>query len=373
MKWQVGVVLAGLLVTTACGSGSQPAPAKPAAQGQPAAPAAPAAPQAAAPTAPAAASVPASPPPAVRMPIVFSTTSAQNSPFQLAKDQGIFRANGLEVEMSHAPGNAGPAALISGQVPVMATGCVEMVQAYAGGAADVVVFVQPTNRLQYMIVGGPNVPTPADLRGKQLAVSRIGASSHLATKFILTHLGMDPERDASYIQVGNTPERVVALLQGNIDATILSSDEGTLIGNQPGMRILVDMTKEAVPYCASALGSTRQFLRDNPDLARRLTRSFTEALARFKLNREEGMAAVGGFLNESDPQKLDSVWSTWRALFVEKPYPDPAGVQFVIDEVGQGDERVRGLTPDQVSDPTWVRELDESGFIDRLYQSAPAR
>jgi hypothetical protein len=134
------------------------------------------------------------------------------------------------------------------------------------------------------------------------------------------------------------------------------------------MRILVDMTKEAVPYCASALGTSRQFLRESPDVVRRLTRSFTEALARFKLNKEEGMAAVGNFLSESDPQKLETVWAIWDALFVQKPYPDPSAVQFVIDEVAQSDERVRALTPEQVTDRSWVAELDQSGFIDGLYR-----
>jgi hypothetical protein len=54
-------------------------------------------------------------------------------------------------------------------------------------------------------------------------------------------------------------------------------------------------------------------------------------------------------------------------MFPAKPYPDPQGLQFVIDEAAQGDERLRAITPEALVEPRFVRELDESGFIDRLY------
>ena len=130
------------------------------------------------------------------------------------------------------------------------------------GGGDFVIWLQPTNRMQYMLAGGPNVTDATSLRGKRTAVSRLGSSSHLSTKFILKHLGLDPEQDVTYVQVGNTPDRVAALLTGSVDATLLSMDEGSLLSNQPGMRILVDMTREAVPYCANAVVATRSDLRE---------------------------------------------------------------------------------------------------------------
>jgi NitT/TauT family transport system substrate-binding protein len=344
-----------LLLASACAPPAAPPPAPPA-------PAA-VAPQAAAP-APSAAPIAVT-----RLPIVFSTSSAANSPLQLGQDQGIFQANALEVEMTHAPGNAGPAALISGQAPMMVGGCAETVAATAGGG-DFVIWLQPTNRMQYMLAGGPNVPDAASLRGKRTAVSRFGSSSHLSTKFMLKHLGLDPEQDVTYVQVGNTPERLAALLSGGVDATILSMDEGNLLSSQPGMRIIVDMTREAVPYCANAVVTTRQYMRDNPDVIRRFTRAYVEMTARYKLNRAEGMAAVSRHLDEQDPQKLASVWESWVSLFVDKPYPDPQAVQFVLDEYAQSDPRARDFKVEDLIDRSWVRALDDQGYIDQLYRGS---
>src|SRR4051812_28614405 len=203
--------------------------------------------------------------------IAYSTASAANSPLQLAQDQGIFRANGLEVDMVHAVGNAGPAAMLSGQAQVLSSGCAEAMGPVAGGA-DLVLPIVTINRMQYVLAGGPSISSADSLRGKQLAVSRIGSSSHLATKFIVKYLGLDPEQDVTYVQVGNTPERVGALVAGNVDGAILSSDEGSLIGNEPGMHVVVDMTREEIRYCGNALSTTRQYAREQPAVMRALTR-----------------------------------------------------------------------------------------------------
>jgi len=290
--------------------------------------------------------------------LVYSTASATNSPLQLAQDRGIFRDNGLDVELVHAPGNAGPAALLSGQALAMSSGCAEAVSAVAGGA-DFVFLLTTVNRMQYVLAGGPDVPDTASLGGRRLAVSRLGASPHLATKFILKHLGLDPERDVSYVQVGNTPERVAALVSGSVNATILSLDEGSLVGGQPGMRILVDMTTENVPYCAGGLVTRGDYSRDRPDVVRRLTKAFVEAIVRFKANKADGMDSVARFLGESDPQRIESIWSTWVTLFPDKAYPEPRGLQFVIDEVTQTDDRARSLATEQLIDPSATRELDQ--------------
>src|SRR5205823_2962915 len=108
-----------------------------------------------------------------RITLAYSTASAANSPLQLAQDRGLFRANGLEVEMIHAVGNAGPAAIVSGQAQVLSSGCTEALSAMVGGA-DFLLAIVSINRMQYVLAGGPGISDPDSLRGKRLAVSRIG-------------------------------------------------------------------------------------------------------------------------------------------------------------------------------------------------------
>src|SRR5262249_48006464 len=157
---------------------------------------------------PAAPPVAEAPPPAVasaplvptHVLVIYGTSSTSNAHLQLALDQGIFLANGLDVELAHRPRNAGPAAPLPGQSQLMANGCAEALPAMAGGS-DLVFLSTTTNRLDYVLAGGPTMPPGAGVLGKRLGVSRLGASSHLATKYMVKQLGLDPERDVAYVQV----------------------------------------------------------------------------------------------------------------------------------------------------------------------------
>src|SRR5215210_8094615 len=106
MRAAIGLALAGLALLGACGGASGPTSggSRPESGRAVAAPAPVSAP----------AAVPAANAPApIRLTVAYSTTSATNSLLQLAQDRGIFQSNGLEIEAVYAPGNAGPAAVIS--------------------------------------------------------------------------------------------------------------------------------------------------------------------------------------------------------------------------------------------------------------------
>jgi NitT/TauT family transport system substrate-binding protein len=357
------LALAYLLGSAACAGGAAPpAATAPTARAPEPAARAPVAPAASAPAAG----------PLTSITVAYSTTSATNSLLQLAHDRGIFRENGLEVEAVYAPGNAGPAAVIAGQAQGASVDCAALVSAVAAGS-DLVLMLTTVNRMGYMLMGGPNAPDGPSLRGKRLAVSRLGAASHISTKFMVKELGLDPDQDVSYLQVGNTPERMSALLSGNVDATILSVDEGALLGDLPGMRVILDMSTQDTPYCGNAVVTTRQYAREHPDTVRRFTRALVAAIIRFKTNRAESLQAVSTFTQQDDMDKVERIWAARARMFPERPYPDPRGVQFVIDELAQIEERVGALTPAQVIDDTWVRELDQSGYIDQLLRAAGPR
>ncbi len=360
------VAVACLFAGLACTAGA-PAARPPAPVAQSAPSAAPPSGGAPAPSAPPATAEP------THLTIAYATASSANSLLLLAQQQGIFQANGLDAELVYAPGNAGPAAIISGQAQAISSGCAEALGIMASGA-DLVYVLVNTNRLQYVLAGGPSVQSRDEIPGKRFAVSRIGTSSHFATRFIVKYLGLDPDRDVTYVQVGNTPERITALVSGAVDGSILSIEEGVLVGEMPGMRILVDMTQEKLPYCGNGLVLPRQTLAERPELVRALVRTVVEATARYKQDRAAGTAAVSKFLDESDPVKVERIWTVRAGLFPPKPYPEASGLQFVIAEAAEADPRVASLTPERISDPSWVRALDESGYIDSLYPGgAPAQ
>ena len=346
----------GLALLGACAGGA-PSPAPP-----PSAPAqAEAAEAAVAPS-------PAAPP--ARMSLVYSTQSAANSPWQLAQDAGIWQQNGLDVEMAYAPANIVPTALIQGQAEVVGLSCGEMGLVVVGGADVFQMFAMPSPRLLYMIVARQGITRLEELRGQRLAMNRPGSAPYVAAKFIFGQVGMDPEREVTYVTMGGTPERVAALHGGSVDAAILSSDEGGMVAAQPGMQTVVDMSKENVPYCTYGLATSRDYVRAHPEQVGRFAKAVVDTIARYKLDREAAIAAVGHFLSQTDAQKNATSRDAWAQIFPAKPYTDRQAMQLSLDQAGEIDARVRALDPETLIDDRWIRDLDQSGYIDALYGGA---
>src|SRR2546428_7683256 len=74
---------------------------------------------------------------------------------------------------------------------------------------------------QSLVAGGP-IKKPEDLKGKKIAVSRIGGNTHYFTIQALRRSGMEPNRDFSFIQSGGDPEALAALMAGQVDAAALT-------------------------------------------------------------------------------------------------------------------------------------------------------
>ena len=55
-------------------------------------------------------------------------------------------------------------------------------------------------------------------------------------------------------------------------------------------------------------------------------------------------------------------------IFPKKPYPTVKGLQLVLEEIALKNPKAKGFAPEQAVDLSFVKELDEAGFIDRLYR-----
>jgi hypothetical protein len=55
------------------------------------------------------------------------------------------------------------------------------------------------------------------------------------------------------------------------------------------------------------------------------------------------------------------------ALYNEVPYPSVKGVQTILDKIGEEDPKVKERDAKSFADDSFIKELDESGFIKALY------
>ena len=56
-----------------------------------------------------------------------------------------------------------------------------------------------------------------------------------------------------------------------------------------------------------------------------------------------------------------------EAMLSKKQYPSIEGIKTILASMTETDPRARSAKPEDFVDMSFIRELDQSGYIDRLY------
>jgi len=54
-----------------------------------------------------------------------------------------------------------------------------------------------------------------------------------------------------------------------------------------------------------------------------------------------------------------------------KQYPNPAGIQIALDLLADENPKAKSAKPEEFVDTRFIKELDDSGYIDSLYKLKP--
>ena len=123
-------------------------------------------------------------------------------------------------------------------------------------------------------------------------------------------------------------------------------------------------------YQAAGVGTTRRFIRESPDIVRRYVKSQIEAIYRIKTDREAAIRVLAKYQALGDKEILERTYddiSTDDRL-PPKQYPTLEGIKNILEPLAQTDPKAKAAKPEDFVDMSFIKELDESGFIDELYQ-----
>ena len=141
-------------------------------------------------------------------------------PLYVGHDEGLFAAEGLEVEIVVMPAEVGMAGLVSGSLDYSAAGTAALRAATNGVPVRALGFmsVQPT----FYLMSKPNIRTLTDLRQKVIATSSLGSSGIEIARIAVQRAGLDPQEDIQILPTGATANAYTALVSGQVDAAVLS-------------------------------------------------------------------------------------------------------------------------------------------------------
>ena len=196
----------------------------------------------------------------------YSGTGISSYSLEIGKRLGIFRRNGLDVEVVYVnSGSLLNQALIAGTFDVSLSQGSEAMLAKMRGA-DMRIVAVIANRFNHVYITAPSITSMKQLKGKRIAVSRFGSGSHFQSNLALKDGGLDPDKDVTTLQIGNSGARMAAILSGTVDGTIMAADFVPK-AKREGFNILTDLADTKIEYPFLSLNMMGPYIDRNLKLA----------------------------------------------------------------------------------------------------------
>jgi NitT/TauT family transport system substrate-binding protein len=296
-----------------------------------------------------------------------ATLSARLAPLWLAQEQGIFAKYGIGAEVILVrSGAALMAGIASGDIQMGSIGAGTALGAAASGA-DIAIVANFASRASVELVARPGIKSAEDLKGKRFGIQSFGGTLWLYTMMALDHLGLEPARDKIQLQVvGDVSVLARALESGTIDAATLSSAAYSRPLREKGFSILADLK---LPIAGQTIIVRKALARQAPELIDGLLRAQIEGVAFAVSPRNKAVVydTMRRRLRITNPTGLEESYSDMMTEVDRKPYPSTEGLANIQRFMKAVSPKLAELKIDDVADRSWVRRLDESGFIDRAY------
>jgi len=260
--------------------------------------------------------------------------------FPLGVQAGVFQRNGLSVEAVYIAGRS-ISALLGGDVQFGFVGGPQTIQARISGA-DLIV-IGGLNRLGQMIVVHPSIKTPADLVGKKVGIGVFGTTSDYGMRLGLKQFNLRPNKDVTFIQVGDVPARLGAITSGAVHATVLNSGDKLYV-DRFGLRILTET--ENIDFLGSGIVTTESYARAHRDIVLRFVRSVVDTIRYVKNEPRKTTEILGKYYRDKDEAASKRRYDALNGVHPEYPYVVPGAVQSIL-EVLREDGKIKGSLPPQ--------------------------
>jgi NitT/TauT family transport system substrate-binding protein len=226
-------------------------------------------------------------------------------PSYVADVAGIFKQEGLEARFISLTGKA--------QVTAGLTGNLDFVPIPSGGAqaalngAEIRYVVGQSMSSQWVFVTRGDITKVEDLKGKTIGYGRLGSADYdEGATYLGRFFNMQVGKDYKVIAYQGEPERIPALLNKDIDATMVSAAHAAQAVSM-GMKVIAK-TSDKMPRVGGTFWSAKAFTEKNPETLKKFTRSIAKAVMYIRANKEGSVKAIKEHLGLTDDKVANAIW-----------------------------------------------------------------
>ena len=238
--------------------------------------------------------------------------SGFHTPSYIAMDQGFFKAEGLDASFVTLQGRALVTAGLSGTVdfiPIPSGGA----QAALSGA-ELRYVVGQSLKSQWLIAARPGISKPEELKGKTVGYGRVGSADYdEGAAVMLRAFKMDVGKDYKVISFQGEPERIAALVNGDIEAALISVPHAPRAINA-GMKILL-RTGDHIQRAGGTMWTMKSYVDAHPDTVKKFIRAMAKGVMFYRDNKAGSLASLKEHLGVATDKDAEVVWEQTHNTF----------------------------------------------------------
>ena len=292
--------------------------------------------------------------------------SSRQAQLWIAKDEGLFRKYGLDVELIFLRGGqVAIQALTGGDPPLVTIGNVIIANLQGH---DIVLVGSVENSYDQVVFARPGTATRLEqLKGKRFGISGFGSATHNAALILFKKFNLEPNKDVAFVPTGTGPERLAAMGAGRIDATFFNPSEVPQAW-KAGLVEIIQMADIGFEVQGSGLATSRNFIKANRATVKAALKAYIEGIYYVFANRAGTVKSLSRYMRTNDQEVLDYSYQHYLKRTPKKPYPTMKGIQNLIDMSGPQIPQAKSAKPEQFVDLSFLQELETEKFFDEMAQ-----
>lgn len=248
------------------------------------------------------------------------------APLSLADKAGIFKKNGVDVEIRFIAPVQRSAALASGALNAAATTVDQhLVWTSAGVPAVQVLLIDKSNGGDGLVVRN-GINSVKDLKGKTVAVDGPGTVQHFMLSYILQKNGMTMQ-DVIRSTMGAQPA-AQSFVAGQNDAAVTYEPYLSTVRAKPEAGKIL-LTSVDYPVVVDTLVFRTDFIKKNPKIVKATVDSFFEALDMIKKEPAKAYELMGSAVKQTGEQfGKSAAFISWQDRAANKAYYAKENAEF---------------------------------------------
>jgi len=285
--------------------------------------------------------------------VTHSSESISITPLIYGIEKGFYRKEGVDLQFRILRGDLAVGAMLSGKEVDYIYGAGTAFLAAVRGA-PVRILSHDFKSVLFYLMAQPDIQSPKDLKGKKIAVSSLGGTGAASARACLKALGLDPDKDMTFIVIGAASIRMAAMETGSVQAAIMPVPWNSRM-RQKGFKELIFAGK-VISQPLTGIATTKEKIEQNPERTRKILRGFLRTLKAVKQESKEVTDFISRKFN-LEPQVADETYRVVLQTLSDDGTVSQQVLQELLEQVKKEAGVKREISVGDIVDYRMLREV----------------